>query len=240
MEKEKQPRHWATEADAWIQWVRQPGHDAFWHYRDTLIGWLGKGNGKALEIGCGEGRVSREMKKLGYHVTASDPIPALVEAAKALDSANAYAICDAEQLPFEKEQFDLVMAYNLLMSVKAPFAVLIEAQRVLKPGGTLFISVTHPFQERGCFEGEAADAPFVARENYFYRGPFEAIESRDGLTMRFAGWQRPLEDYFSALEKAGLAVTALLEPVPSPDAKEGMNCWRRVPLFLWMKAKRLA
>jgi 2-polyprenyl-3-methyl-5-hydroxy-6-metoxy-1,4-benzoquinol methylase len=40
---------------------------------------------RALEIGCGEGRVSREMKTLGFQVTATEAIAELVEAARLAD-----------------------------------------------------------------------------------------------------------------------------------------------------------
>lgn len=43
---------------------------------------VGRGTGRALEIGRGEGCVSRELKALGYDVTASDAVPALLDAAR--------------------------------------------------------------------------------------------------------------------------------------------------------------
>jgi len=59
--------------------------------------------------------------------------------------------------------------------------------------------------------------------------------------MHFAGWSQPLEAYATALEQAGLAITALREPVP--DLDQGPNTmarWTRIPLFLWLKARPLA
>lgn len=58
--------------------------------------------------------------------------------------------------------------------------------------------------------------------------------------MHFAGWSHPLEDYFAALQAAGLAVTALREPRPTRvDGGEAPPAqWERMPLFLWMNAAR--
>ena len=67
----------------WIAWARTPNHDAFWAYRDFLLEFIGRGNSDALDVGCGEGRVSRELKALGYKVTACDPTAEFIEAAKA-------------------------------------------------------------------------------------------------------------------------------------------------------------
>ena len=51
----------------------------------SLLQFIGRGNSDALDIGCGEGRVSRELKALGYKVTACDPIAEFIEAAKELE-----------------------------------------------------------------------------------------------------------------------------------------------------------
>ncbi len=137
--------HWTYVADQWIDWAGRPGHDAFWTYREGLAAYIGRGTGRALEIGCGEGRVSRELKALGYDVTASDAVPAMLDAARRADSAHGYALADAASLPFDPARFDVVMAYNVLMDLDDMPAALHEARRVLKPGGLLFVSLVHPF-----------------------------------------------------------------------------------------------
>ena len=75
-------QHWSRFAREWIAWARTPNHDAFWAYRDSLLEFVGRGNGDALDVGCGEGRVSRELKALGYKVTACDPTAEFIEAAR--------------------------------------------------------------------------------------------------------------------------------------------------------------
>jgi 2-polyprenyl-3-methyl-5-hydroxy-6-metoxy-1,4-benzoquinol methylase len=41
--------------------------------------WRGK---RVLEIGCGDGRLTRRLARLGAHVQAIDPDPALIRAAR--------------------------------------------------------------------------------------------------------------------------------------------------------------
>ena len=230
--------HWARIARQWIQWAGRPGHDAFWAYRQTLADYLGPGSGAALDLGCGEGRVSRELKKLGWRVTAADVVPAMVEAARAADSADEYLVAEAGSLPLADESFDLVMAYNVLMDVDDLDAVAAEAGRVLKPGGLLFVSLVHPFRDRGHFAGPEADAAFILPGTYYGLEYFSEEIEEQGLAMHFAGWSRPLEDYMAALERAGLAVVSLKEPQPDEAAAPRLAQWSRIPLFLWLKAAR--
>ena len=232
--------HWSRVARAWIDWARSPRHDAFWAYRESLVSFVGPGDGDALDIGCGEGRVSRVMKELGYRVTASDPVAELVKAAAEVDSAHEYAVADATALPFADSRFDMIVAYNVLMDLENVPATLREMTRVLRPSGQLVISLVHPFSDRGTFSGPEPDSPFVLRGTYFGRQRFEGTEERNGLRMHFAGWSQPLEAYASALEGAGLAITSLREPIPDDvHGPEDFTRWTRVPLFLWLKARRL-
>ena len=233
-------KHWTAVAAQWIAWARAPGHDAFWAYRKGLVDFIGEGSGRALEVGCGEGRVSRELKRLGYHVTASDAVAAMVEAAREGNSADDYRVAGLGDLPFDDESFDLVMAYNVLMDVEDVPGALREIRRVLKPEGTLLVSLVHPFRDRGRFGGREPDAPFVIDGSYYGRDYFEGEESRNGLTMRFAGWSQPLEDYMATLEAAGLAITGLREPMPDAADTDQLRQWSRIPLFLWLKARILA
>jgi SAM-dependent methyltransferase len=228
--------HWTRFAAEWIAWARTPDHDAFWAYRDGLASFVGDGPGAALDVGCGEGRVSRLLRSRGWHVTAADPVPAFIDAARAEDSADAYVLAPAAALPFADMSFDLAVAYNVLMEVEDVPAAVREIARVLRPTGTLFVSIVHPFADRGRFE---TPDRFVLDETYFGRRRFEGAEEVDGLTMHFAGWSQPLEAYAAAFEAAGLAITALREPVPDTEGRARMLRWTRVPLFLWLKARSL-
>src|ERR1700722_5759400 len=161
----------------------------------------------------------------------------MVDAAKEARSADDYAIASGTELPFEDASFDLVMAYNVLMDVEDVSATLKEIGPVLRPAGTLVISIVHPFSDRGQFANAEAASPFVIQNGYFGSKRFEDTEERDGLRMRFAGWSRPLEAYATALEDAGFAITSLREPVPQAgDRWNHMQRWTRIPLFLWLKA----
>ncbi len=232
---EEDRRHWSRVAAEWTAWARTPNHDAFWAYRASLAAFIGAGGGEALDVGCGEGRVSRELMALGYRVTATDPVSELLEAAAQAKSAHDYAVARATKLRFEDGRFDLVVAYN----VDVP-AALREVRRVMRPSGRVVISVVHPIADHGRFSNSETNAPFVLHGTYFGRQGFEAVEERNGLRMHFAGWTQSLEAYAAALENAGLAIISLSEPLPDvSEGRDHMRRWTRIPLFLWLKARPL-
>ncbi len=107
-----------------------------------------------------------------------------------------------------------------------------EAGRVLRPGGTLSISVTHPLNDVGRFTDAST---FVIERPYLETRRFEATFERDGLTMTFFGWTHSLRDYADALEAAGLLITRLREPLPD-GAGDSYEPWRRLPMFLQIRA----
>ena len=234
-------KHWSQVAEEWLAWARKPNHDAFWAYRASLATFIGRGNGRALDVGCGEGRISRELTACGFQVTAVDPVSQFVGAAIEAQSARNYAVASATELPFENAQFDLVVAYNVLMDVDDVPSALKEFRRVIRPTGQLIVSVCHPFVDHGRFASKEMNSAFVVEGTYFGRQRFEGVEERDGLRMHFAGWSHPLEAYGIALEDAGFAITSLREPVPDPDhGRNHMARWIRMPLFLWLKARPMA
>ncbi|WP_127519842.1 class I SAM-dependent methyltransferase [Mesorhizobium sp. Z1-4] len=222
-------KHWSRFAREWIDWARSPDHDAFWAYQSAFAEFVGAGSGELLDIGCGEGRVARTLKPLGYRITAVDAVAELVDAAKGAESAADYIVAPATDLPFATGSFDTVISYNMLMDVEDLPAAVREFRRVLRDDGTLVISIVHPL----------ADLQTIgAGDNYFERRKFETEAKGNGLTMHFSGWTQSLERYASALEAAGLGITSLREPLPEiTPAREHLAQWQRLPLFLWMKAR---
>jgi SAM-dependent methyltransferase len=231
---------WEKEAENWVRWARTPGFDGYWYYRDDFFATMVPPAGRCtLEVGCGEGRVARDLKRRGHSVVGIDSSPTLVRYAQAADPESQYLVADAAALPFEPESFDLVVAYNSLMDVSDMPGTVREASRVLEKGGRFSICITHPTFDAGAFTGEEADAPFIISGSYLGKRPFDERFERDGIEMTFHGWCYPLEAYFAAFEAAGLVVEKLAEPTPDPAVFEQLPRARRllrVPNFLMMRA----
>lgn len=232
------PHGFEDRAKNWLRWARTPDFDAYWLYRDAFFSELVPPPGKAtLEIGCGEGRVARDLRARGHRVVAVDASPTLVEAAAALDAGSEYLVGNAEALPFEDSQFDLVVSYNTLMDVDNMPRAVAEAARVMTPHGRLAVCVTHPVSDSGDFVHDGEDAAFEIPITYFGARAFHFHAERGGLTMDFDGWAFDLESYSRALEEAGLAIERIREPQPSGE--ERLPRRRRIPNFLMFRALRL-
>jgi SAM-dependent methyltransferase len=180
--------HWEAEATRWAAWARAAGHDAYWHHRDAFFVLVPPPGLATLEVGCGEGRVTRDLVSCGHRVTAVDISPTLIRLAKEADRAATYVLADGTALPFPAARFDLVVAYNSLMDVDDMPAVVREIGRVLAPGGHLCVCITHPLMDAGRFTTRGADAPFVIEGSYLGRRPYEGTFERDGLSVSFKGW----------------------------------------------------
>ena len=136
---------WEREAESWVRWARTPGHDSYWYYAPSFSDQIVPEPGRhTLEIGCGEGRVARDLRQRGHHVVALDSSPTLTSYARRDDPGGRYLIADAAALPFAEGTFDIVVAHNSLMDMQDMSSTVAEAARVLQPGGRLCLSVTHP------------------------------------------------------------------------------------------------
>jgi 2-polyprenyl-3-methyl-5-hydroxy-6-metoxy-1,4-benzoquinol methylase len=67
---------WEAQASQWLQWARAPGHDSYWRFhRDQFLHLLPPPGRRTVDIGCGEGRLTRDLKELGHDVIAIDSSP---------------------------------------------------------------------------------------------------------------------------------------------------------------------
>lgn len=216
-------------------------HDSYWRFhRDQFREIVPPPGERTLDLGSGEGRLSRDLKDRGHAVVSLDGSLTLARAADEMDPSVPVVVADAAAIPIRESTFDLVVAFMSLQDVDDLAQAVGEAARVLQPGGVLCLAIVHPLNSAGSFATRDPDSPFVVAGSYLESGYYVDETERDGLTMTFASAHRPTQSYVGALAEAGFLVEALREPgVPREVADSpSYERWRRIPLFLHLRAVR--
>jgi ubiquinone/menaquinone biosynthesis C-methylase UbiE len=119
---------------------------------------------RVLDMGCGAGRHAFEIYRRGGDVIAFDQdadelarvlelFAAMKEAGEVPEGAEAdIKEGDALQLPFADAEFDRVVAAEVLEHIPADIQAIDELVRVLRPGGTMAVSVPRWFPEAVCWQ----------------------------------------------------------------------------------------
>lgn len=183
---------------------------------------------RALDVGCGPGALTaRLVQRLGPGaVTALDPSPPFVAAARERFPGVDVRLGRAEELSFDDDEFDVALAQLVVHFMADPVAGLSEMRRVTRPGGVVAACVWDYGTERGpasSFWRAAAavdpHAPGAAGPPGTSAGELGALARRAGLrdveestlTVRvaydsFADWWQP---YTYGVGPAGAYIATL-------------------------------
>ncbi len=150
MNHEEVGRLWNENADAWTKLARA-GYDVYRDYLNTpaFFEMLPDVDGLAgLDIGCGEGHNTRLLARRGARVTAVDIAENFIKHARESEDKEPlgidYRVASAVELPFPDGTFDFATGFMSFMDIPETDRVVAEAYRILKPGGFLQFSITHP------------------------------------------------------------------------------------------------
>jgi SAM-dependent methyltransferase len=109
-----------------------------------LVGLLRLGD--VLDVGSGDGVLTTLLAPRARSVTCLDRSPRVIEAAgKRLGRLPNVRLCegDMHDLPFPAASFDQVLHFHALTYADDPAHALVEAHRVLRPGGDLVLVTLH-------------------------------------------------------------------------------------------------
>ncbi len=160
---------------------------------------------RILDLGCGDGALTKKLVELGCEVVGVDASAPQVEAARrlGLDAR----VADGERLGFDTE-FDAVFSNAAIHWMKPADDVIAGVWRALKPGGRFVAE----FGGHGC----------VARIERALKG---ALRRRGIDADALNPWYFPtVEDYSARLARRGFAVRCIAlipRPTPLPTAING-------------------
>jgi 2-polyprenyl-3-methyl-5-hydroxy-6-metoxy-1,4-benzoquinol methylase len=239
---------WDTVADLWDAFV-ETGLD-YWRtevHGPALLAACGDLRGKhALDLGCGQGWFSRQLALRGARVWAVDMSSRQFSNALRHEAAEPLGIdylqLDARRIAdgWPAERFDLITACMMLQDTAHAGEILRAASQVLAPAGRMAISFPHPVTT-GPNAGwvPADDGHKGARQidHYFATGPsvLEWRMARLAQHWRTPRWHRTLEEWSALIEAAGLCITRIVEPRPTPvqiAANPSLEPASRIPYFL--------
>ncbi|MFZ0420623.1 MAG: class I SAM-dependent methyltransferase [Candidatus Sulfotelmatobacter sp.] len=189
-------------------------------YRDlpAIISEHVTGN-KALDFGCGTGRSTRFLRRLGFNVNGLDVSEDMLRIARATDPSGDYRLVPGDNFDeFEAAAFDLVLSAFTFDNIPGPVKARIfsDLGRLLKPSGTIVSIVSSPeiythewasFTTKDFPENAAARSGDVVRivvTDHQDRRPVEDILWTD-------------ESYRAVYREAGLQAIQVLKPLAKGD-----------------------
>lgn len=175
---------------------------------------------KILDLGCGEGYCSRQLRHLGAaSVLGIDLSERMITAAQAQEEQESLGItyqvgCATDVRHYTQDQFDLVVAVFLFnyLTVDQTQACMTEIFQVLRPGGQFIFSIPHPAfpymrQAEFPFYFEVDGNNYFSGRNQQFSG---RIWKRDGTWLEVQLIHKTLEDFFTALQMAGFSTMPTL------------------------------
>ncbi len=227
---------WNENAEVWTQLARA-GCDVYRDHLNTpaFLTMLPDVQGlEGVDIGCGEGHNTRLMAKKGARLVGIDIAEVFIRHARELEQKEPlgidYRIASAVQLPFPDGVFDFATATMSLMDIPETERALREAFRVIRDGGFLQFSITHPCFDtphRRNLRNEQGQTYAIEVGGYFHNLNGEISEWLFGATpkelrqrlpkFRIPRFTQTLSQWLNMLIETGFLLERVEEPRPSDD-----------------------
>lgn len=236
---------WDQHAQWWIDGFTAGADPEYEHQIIPLAVDELSGFARVLDVGCGDGQISRALAERGADVLGIDPTQLHINVARERAGGPRYELGGATDLPVPDGSMDAVVACLVFEHIDEVDAAIAEVARVLRPGGQFSFFLNHPLLQTpgsGWIDDHMVDPP----EQYWRIGPYlvetESVEEVElGVHIRFI--HRPLSRYVNALIANGLFVERMLEPSPPQeflDRAPGYQLAHTVPRLLYLRAVKRA
>ena len=174
---------------------------------------------RALDFGCGTGRSTRLLQRLGFAVTGIDISQDMLRIARATDPSGDYRVVPQDNLSeFSEGTFDLVLSAFTFDNIpgEAKTRIFRDLAKLLKPNGTLVSIVSSPeiySHEWASFTTKDFPENALARSGGVVR--IIVTDHEDRRPVEDILWTE--ESYRGVYREAGLAVAQMLKPLAKGD-----------------------
>jgi 2-polyprenyl-3-methyl-5-hydroxy-6-metoxy-1,4-benzoquinol methylase len=209
MDKEKHIiQSWQANAANWIGLIESNGIESrkLVTNKAILDALLSAKPISVLDIGCGEGWLTKELYDRGIAVSGVDVIPGLIEKAKEKVTGDFY-IASYEDIASGKidfsKLFDAIVINFALIGKESTENLLASLPQYLSDNGKLFIQTLHPYSRK-----ELND--YITG---WKQGSWDGLG--DQFTMPYDWYFRTMEDWIQLLGQSGfkdIKVTEIVHP----------------------------
>jgi cyclopropane fatty-acyl-phospholipid synthase-like methyltransferase len=180
---------------------------------DSLMGNIS--NKRILDAGCGDGVFVRRCKEKGATAVGIDISPDTIKTCKLTDPKGDYRVMNVKAISL-KERFDYVLSSFVLLSFKKKSEIITAIKnmaKLLNKNGRLIIVVPHPaFTDED--NSEHLSKSFPKGYSYSKKGIPILWTNKTNKTIHFTDFHWMIEDYAECINKAGLVIENILEPLP--------------------------
>lgn len=224
---------WEQHAEWWIDGFTEGADPEYVQQILPMAAAELSGARRVLDVGSGDGQISRLAAASGATVVGIDPTWNCLTVAAERGGGPGYLRADAAGLPFADDSFDAVVACLVFEHIDDVDEAIAEVARVLEPGGRFCFFLNHPIlqtPESGWIDDHMIDPP----EQYWRMGPY-LVESSTVEQVELDVWirfvHRPMSRYVNALAEQGLVIERMIEPAPPEGFLERSASYRAAAAY---------
>jgi SAM-dependent methyltransferase len=232
---------WESNAHWWQESFTRGGDPEYEEQILPLAALSVGGARRILDLGCGEGQLSRRMVREGVGVVGLDPVSSQIHEAERRGGAT-FARARAQEIPCRGNAFDAVVMCLALEHIDPFEPVIQEVARVLEPGGRFVLILSHPLLQA---PGSGWVVHEGTGEHYWRVGSYlteDVAIDEVSPGVHFSFVHRPLSRYVHALGEAGLLIDDMTEPVPIPAVVSetgGFSLAPSIPRVLMLTSRKV-
>lgn len=121
-----------------------------------------------LNLGCGPGYESEELKKKGYYVVGADISSKALKLAKNYQDESVFMDMNHEPYPFKSSTFDIIYSSEVVKHLPFIDVYLEQCYRILKKRGVLLITTDNPVYWRNRINMLLGKFDWSAQQEHFH------------------------------------------------------------------------